>query len=544
MQIIDSPKAEISGQKPRAKRVRAGFLACLLTVLVGCSSSGVVMRADASEYPRQESYALPIDVKTSLGSAISPLVHENGGLSGFYLLTNGASSFEMRLAMIEAAEKTLDIQYYLMNNDDTANVLLQAILRAAARGVRVRFLLDSLNVGDVEPTLAVLDNYKNIEIRVFNPMTTRDQSLPSRLAGLFTDVTQATKRMHNKVLAADNQLAIIGGRNLGNEYFDADQANAFSDVDVLSAGPVTDRISKSFDKYWNSKEAFPLAVVRAPVKDQKKVADTRAKLAAHWDAFVQRDEGKKLVSVNLANLLASEKLRLTWAAADLAVDDPRKVSQETSDAQSPPLNSIARLAADTRKEFIIVSAYFVPQDMGVDWLADIVNRGVGVKVLTNSLSSTDVVAVHAGYERYRRDLVDHGVELYELKHTGNKRPRQRLFGSQPAAEENLHSKVYIFDRKEIVVGSFNLDPRSVERNTEITLIIHSEVLAQQLARLFDETIQLKNSYHVISGKGTDGLYWDTEENGVKKRYDKDPKAGVGRKIQTFITSMLPVEDQL
>lgn len=516
---------------------------CMLMLLIGCAS-GVTMRAEASDYPRIESHALSQTEKTKLGDTVSELVRGHDGLSGFHLLTNGAVSFEMRLAMIEAAEKTLDLQYYLMNDDSTANVLLQAILRAASRGVRVRFLIDSLNAGDVEHALSVLDNYKNIEIRVFNPMTTRDQSLPSRIAGLFTDVTQATKRMHNKALITDNQVSLIGGRNLGNEYFDADQSTAFSDVDIFAAGPITDRISKSFDRYWNSNEAFPLAAVRAPERRADKVNETRAALAENWNIFIATPEGKKLQSAQLSHALATGRVTLSYAPADLAVDDPKKVSQDTEDAKSPPLRSITKLAAAAQKEFLAVSAYFVPQDEGVAWLTGIAERGVKVKILTNSLSSTDVVAVHAGYAPYRRDLVDGGVELYELKHTGGKRPRQRLFGSRAAEEENLHSKVYIFDREKVVVGSFNLDPRSVERNTEITLVIDSKELAEQLVQMFNETTLPKNSYRVVAGEGTEGLYWETEAGGKKKRYDKEPKAGIGRKVQTFITTMLPVEDQL
>lgn len=520
-----------------------GTVALLLLLPLGCVASKQLMRPDASEITRTVSYALLQTENTTLGQALADDIETNAGMSGFKLLPDGMSSFDARLSLIQSADKTLDFQYYIMNDDATANLLLHAILQAAERGVRVRMLLDNIGIGEIEYTLAVLDNVQNIEIRIFNPLFINEQSLVSRMVGLLTDVGHATKRMHNKALIADNQAAVVGGRNLGDEYFDADMNTVFYDLDVLAAGPVTAEISRSFDQYWNSEQSFPIKTVRKEDASPQKVAEMRAALKQNWDRINATEDGKKFMAQRLSSRIDDGSLKLVWAPGEVLVDKPEKVEGAPTPQDSKTLIRMADLAERAEKDFLIVSPYFVPRKEGVEWLAALVDRGVRVRVLTNSLASTDVVAVHSGYKNYRRDLLKAGVELYEMKPIGDKRPRQRLFGSKAPPQANLHTKLYTLDHRDVIVGSFNFDPRSIELNTEISIVMHSPELAQQMEKILGDSLSGKGSYRlVLDDRGT--LQWLTMDGDKKQVYNGEPEAGFGRRLQTFIFSALPIEGQL
>lgn len=525
------------------------MLAVLLSMLAsGCNSTSATMRPDATEYKRHYSYALPQSARTGLGDALRPVARKHNGQSGFRILETGEDSLEMRIAMVRAAEKTLDLQYYAIHDDITSNLLLEAMLRAAKRGVRVRFLLDAISLRDVGQNLSVLNDNPNIEIRVFNPLTTRDQPVFSKLLAYVTDIPHANKRMHNKAMIADNQVAIIGGRNLGDEYFDSDSHVDFKDLDILSAGPITAKISASFDDYWNSRDSFPIQTLYHPKTDPKAIHDIREAMKKQWRASVKTPKGQALVRTPMAARLKNGTLKLVWAKSDLAVDDPFKLKQPERKANSEPLLYMNELLKTTKHEFLMTSPYFVPQDDGVKYFADLVRRGIDVKILTNSLASTDVVIAHIGYTPYRAALVESGIKLYEMKPVGNKRPKQRLFGASAPAYAALHTKVYVMDRKDVMIGSFNFDPRSIELNTEIALVIHSREIADQMIRMFNDSIAPENSYRILLSPKNyavrKGVVWLTKENGKTVELHYEPKAGAWRKLQSGVMSLLPVEDQL
>ncbi len=519
-------------------RMRVLFFSCmammLFTALTGCSSTSA-----AAEYPQIPSYAISQSERTSLGAAIKDDVAKHPGKSGFRLLATGSESFAMRLALIQAAEKTLDLQYYSVHDDTTSNLLIEALVKAARRGVRIRFLLDNIALSDVDETFAVLDGMKNVEIRVFNPFATRDDGVLERMVRAVTDLGSMNHRMHNKALIGDNQFAIIGGRNLGDEYFEEHTDWTFRDLDILSAGPVTAQISKSFDRYWNSKDAIPLGQLRE--RDNSRAAEIRMELAANWEEVRRTEKGKKLLSATLAERLKDSDVKLIWAPAELVADPPQKIDDAPDEAASKPMMRLDQLLDRADEEFIAVSSYFVPRKDGVEWLTGLAQR-MRVRILTNSLASTDVVAVHAGYRRYREELVKNGVELYEMKPIGGERPRQRLVGSKAPARASLHSKVYVVDRREVMIGSFNLDPRSIELNTEVVLVIHSPVLATQLVKMFDEVASPETSYEVV--EDGDGLAWKAREKGGEVRFGSDPHPGFWRSIEADLFSLLPLEDQL
>ncbi|MGH8781527.1 phospholipase D family protein [Paraburkholderia sp.] len=510
-------------------------------------------RPPATDLPRTESHALPPDTPTPLASALAAPERAHPGQSGFRVLSNGTEALQMRIALARAATRTLDMQYYIADEDTTGKLLLGAALYAADRGVRVRMLVDDLNFKDIDSVMAALNSHDNIEIRVFNPFGTTHRSVFERTTNLLTKIDGFTRRMHNKAMIADNQLAIVGGRNLGDEYFSASPTLQFRDLDVLAAGPITQDVSASFDQFWSSSSSYPLRALNKQKFDPQQLDAVRDQLRAHWRENADPYNAKPLNATPLASQIANNALGLTWAAAEFKADTPDKIAKPTDDYVSPPMQRLIELTHDAQKEFLVFSPYFVPHDAGVNALGVLTKRGVRVAILTNSLAATDAVAVQAGYSPYRVPLLRNGVELYEFRPV-SERASVGLTGSKSKA--SLHAKAYVIDRKILVIGSMNLDPRSAHLNTELALVIHSEPLAQQVAALFDRATQPDISYHVTlatpdeiarlkAGSATTSpLIWTDQEDGRTRTYNLDPQAGFYRNLLTGLFLLLPVDDQL
>ncbi|KVU30968.1 phospholipase [Burkholderia ubonensis] len=520
------------------RSARALAVCALLSLVAACAT-----HPSATTLERTVSHALPADAATPLRDALAAPVAARPGESGFRLLADGAAALQMRIALARAATRTLDMQYYIATEDTTGKLLLGAALYAADRGVRVRMLVDDLNFRDIDRVMAALNTHPNIEIRVFNPFGASQRDVMQRTAIFFTRIDRFTRRMHNKAMIADNQIAIVGGRNLGDEYFSASPTLQFRDLDVLAAGPVTHDISASFDAYWASGSSYPLRVLNHQTFDPKDLDAMRDELRAHWRENAEPYNAKPLNATPLAQQIARGELGLVWAPAEFEADAPDKVAQPTDGYVSPPMRRLAELIRAAQHEFLAFSPYFVPHDAGVKILGDTTARGVRVAILTNSLAATDAVAVQAGYGPYRVPLLRHGVELYEYK----ARPgRPRLLGSRSRA--SLHAKAYVIDRKILVIGSMNLDPRSTHLNTELALVIHSPALAQQVATIFARATQPDESYRVqlaaLSGPGASELTWIGTDEGVLRTYHVDPYAGLLRNVLTGVFMLLPVDDQL
>ena len=524
------------------------LLCCASAFLTACAS-----KPPATAFDRTVTHALPATDNTPLRAALQPLEAAHPGESGFRVLSSGTDALQMRIALARAATKTLDMQYYIAKEDTTGKLLLGAALYAADHGVRVRMLVDDLNFKDIDQVMAGLNSHKNIEIRVFNPFGSAHQGVFERTTNLFTQIGHFTRRMHNKAMIADNQLAIVGGRNLGDEYFSASEVLQFRDIDVLAAGPITADVSASFDDYWNSSLAYPLGVLNKQTFEPKELDQTRDDLRKHWRTNADPYNAKPLNATPLAAQIAGRQLGLTWAQAEFKVDDPEKIEKPSPDYISPPMQRLGELMKDARKDFLIVSPYFVPHDAGVKTLGELTHRGVRVAILTNSLAATDAVAVQAGYSPFRVPLLKQGVELYEF------RPRQEtppagVAGSQSRA--SLHAKTYVIDRRILVIGSMNLDPRSAHLNTELALVIHSPPLAAQVADIFQRAIGPEESYHVTLadeaqltylrsiGAPPSLLVWTDVENGARRSYIFDPQAGLYRNLLTGLFSLLPVNAEL
>ncbi|KAF1026796.1 MAG: Cardiolipin synthase C [Burkholderia plantarii] len=455
---------------PRAgRRAAAGVLAAL--ALAGCAS-----HPPATTLPRSVTHALPADTRTPLREALAGAERAHPGQSGFRVLSVGTDALQMRIALARAATRTLDMQYYIATEDTTGKLLLAAALNAADRGVRVRMLVDDLNFKDIGQVMASLNTHPNIEIRVFNPFGATQRGVFARTSDLLTKIDRFTRRMHNKAMIADNQIAIVGGRNLGDEYFSASPTLQFRDLDVLCAGPVTDAISSSFDRYWSSPSAYPLAALNHQRFDPKALDATRDTLRAHWRENAEPYDAKPLNATPLAAQIAHDTLGLVWAEASFVADSPAKITMKAGTYTSPPMQQLAEQTKAAQREFLIISPYFVPHERGVAALGALTARGVRVAVLTNSLAATDAVAVQAGYAPYRVPLLERGVELYEFRAEQPAGTQWRMFGSRSRA--SLHAKAYVVDRSTLVIGSLNLDPRSAFLNTELALVIRSPQLSR------------------------------------------------------------------
>jgi cardiolipin synthase C len=460
--------------------------------------------------PRQvhksHSEALRDPETTSLGRIIAA---EEGGknLSGIRLLASGEEALGDLIALADHAERTLDIQYYIIQQDDSARILLHHVRLAADRGVRVRVLVDDLNTAGEDRRFMHLSEHVNVEVRVFNPFPGGRFATWTRFLASANDIGRINHRMHNKLFVADNALAITGGRNIGDQYFTRDQHNNFIDLDVVAAGAIVTELSSSFDAFWNSRFAYPIASVAAPVDAEPAAPppDSATPASANW----------------LEGELESGKVQLAWVPATVLADRPAKIASETSaDEEVTIANNIGALMRSAKQELIVISPYFVPGPDGVATFAKLVEEGVHVRILTNSLASTDSPLVHNGYSRYRVALLKLGVELSEVRPTlGQKRARFHPFRSSVAS---LHAKALVIDQRTVFIGSMNMDARSAYTNSEIGLVIRSSEIARQVTGLLDD-ISADGSYRLQLVEHSDKIEWLSGEAGSERTWFIDPE---------------------
>jgi putative cardiolipin synthase len=473
---------------------------------------------------------------TRLGRAIVPLVEAHADRSGVVPLLSGRDAFAARMRLADAAERSLDVQYYIWHKDLSGTLLLEALRRAADRGVRVRLLLDDNNTSGLDETLAALDAHANIEVRLFNPFGTRNW----RPLGYVFDFARLNRRMHNKSFTADNQATVIGGRNVGDEYFGAGEDFLFVDLDVLAIGPVVDDVSADFDRYWASGSSYPAKDVLPPVgTESTSVVAAAADAAEQSPAAVQYMNA--LTESPFVRSLLARTLEFEWAAVHMVSDDPAKGLGAVSD-DDLLWTRLKRVMKKPERELKLVSAYFVPGAEGVDFFTTMAARGVKVQVLTNSLEATDVVAVHAGYARRRKALLEAGVILFELKRLASNRPvsaRDAPRGGVGSSGSSLHAKTFAIDESRIFIGSFNFDPRSARLNTELGFVIDSPALSRSIADSFARHLP-DRAYEVrLAPDGT--LRWVELRGGTEVVHDQEPGAGFWKRLGVSLLSKLPIE---
>jgi len=497
------------------------LLAVLALLMSGCASL-------PRHVQKSPSVALKDPDTTSLGRIVAT---EEGGnnLSGIRLLTSGDEALADLIALADHAERTLDVQYYIIHQDDSARILLHHVRLAADRGVRVRVLVDDLNTAGEDRRFMHLGEHANVEVRVFNPFPGGRSATWTRLLASVNDIPRINHRMHNKLFVADNALAITGGRNIGDEYFTRDRHYNFIDLDVVAAGAIVQELSASFDAFWNSKYAYPIASVAAPV-------------SAEPASPTLPDSGDGLNAGWMEGELNSGRIPLAWVPATVLADRPAKIASETSPGEEDTIaNNLAALMRSAKQELIVISPYFVPGKDGVALLAKLVDQGVHIRILTNSLASTDSPLVHNGYSRYRVALLKLGIELSEVRpKLGQKRARFHPFRGSTAS---LHAKALVIDQKTVFIGSMNMDARSARTNSELGLVIRSADIARQVTSLLDD-ISADGSYKLQLVGHTNRIEWSSGEPGSEKIWYTDPETTLAQRFLLKILAPFAPEELL
>ncbi len=507
-----------------------GWAAALAIALSGCASLPVVTDKSVSQ-------VLADTQATRLGRTAEQLVRDHPGQSGFLAMGDGRQAFATRMRLADLAERSIDLQTYIFHADDTGMLMFDRLKRAADRGVRVRLLLDDNNTAGLDPIIAMLDAHPHIEVRLFNPFANRR----FRMAGYATDFSRLNRRMHNKSFTVDNQATVVGGRNIGDEYFQAGQGTTFADLDVLAIGGIVGEVSSLFDRYWRSASAYPAASMvgdTAPI--DAKAFDAGVRLiqeAPQAAAYIQA-----LLNAPQVQDLMAGRAQVEWATVRLIYDDPEKVLNPTDrlDLQMTP--QLEATLGKPATALDLVSPYFVPGEAFALALQQMAQRGVRVRILTNSLAATDVTAVHAGYAKWRKELLRAGVVLLELKPSAvplskksgeTDKPKGGPGGSSKAS---LHAKTFGVDGQRIFVGSFNLDPRSARLNTEMGVVIDSPRFATDLAVALDRAPQAAAYVVRLTAEGE--LEWIDGDGTV---YTTEPQTGAMRRATVQVLSWLPIE---
>jgi len=469
---------------------------------------------------------------TPLDRALSPAEKPSSDYCGLYTLEDSLEAFAARYQLAQLAERTLDIQYYIWEDDVSGCLLFQALLDAAARGVKVRLLLDDNNTAGLDNTLRALNAHPNIEVRLFNPFSFRTL----RMLGYLTDFARLNRRMHNKSFSADGEATIVGGRNVGDAYFGIGEEPLFTDLDVLATGHVVQEVEQDFERYWQSESVATLKQVlseeaASDATDAGLVPDAQQRESA--ERYLE-----KVANTNIIQRMEQGTLSFIRAKTRMLSDDPRK-GQGKASRGSLLAERLRNVMGSPDSQIDIISAYFVPGRAGVAQILKLVRRGVKVAIMTNSLAANDVAVVHAGYARWRKKLLRHGVELYEIKPTNRPRPELHDRGLTGNSGSSLHAKTFSIDGKTVFIGSFNFDPRSALLNTEMGLVIDSESLARRIHRRFLHS--QRNAAWQLRLTRWGKIHWVDREDGEERVLHKEPMATIWQRLLVLVAYLLPVE---
>ena len=540
-----------------------------------------------NEVARPVSTALASPSGTALGQAVAARARAAGTRndSGFALVSSVELAFTSRMTLIKAAQKTLDLQYYAVHFDDSTERLFEALKEAANRGVRVRILLDDFNTAGKNAQVLKLAFEKNIELRLFNPLPSSRASPFFRIISSLSDIDRLQRRMHNKIFVADNAVAITGGRNLGDTYFGQSEGTNFVDLDVLAEGRIAQDLSRSFDQYWNNPLAYPVQslMTAKEIEAMKPKASNLQQAGAAIDldapaGSVATSTATKVVnagdppgsSINattttrtvtlpggltttipaLPDVIDLRQLPWTWAPSVMLVDKPSKIAMDADsveESQDTAVDGLLSLMSQAQKDLLIVSAYFVPGKQMMKLFADLRQRGVRVRVLTNSLASNDAPAAHAGYARYRRALIAMGIEIYEMRteQAGSVSAfgsaAGSTGGSSGASRASLHAKAVVIDSKLLVIGSMNLDLRSKLQNSEVAIVIRSAKLSAEATRLIEPGLA-RGAYRVELEDGQ--LVWRAPQGSGLKDTRTEPDASLGLRLMVDLIAPFAPDEML
>ncbi|MGL4674693.1 MAG: phospholipase D family protein [Wohlfahrtiimonas sp.] len=480
------------------------------------------------------------DMKTHLDEVVEPYLLEHPNGTGLYLLDDNLEAYADRILLARSAERTLDLQYYIWHDDLTGNMLGRELLAAADRGVFIRILLDDMNTVEKDIVLSGLAQHPYVEIRLFNPIYSRRNFVTRTVEMLFRGLS-LNRRMHNKSMIADSQMAIIGGRNIGNEYFDADPNTNFLDVDLLLVGKAVKEAEDIFESFWDSQASIPAKQVKFGHKDALATLRDTPLTMNDTELQLMQDYKKSLLTHLTIDDVMNKKSRFVWSDnVHVLSDPPEKVFGE-KEHKWLITDILPKTWEMAQQSLYLISPYFVPGEEGTKGLSQLSAAGKDVVILTNSLAANDVPMVHAGYAPYREALLKSGVKLYELMpfNVNYKLSKDWKIGASGAS---LHTKAFIIDESKGFIGSFNLDPRSARLNTEMGVFFESPEIAEELMKSYQSVITSDVSYEVILRDQE--MIWLDDSNGESKEWDKDPETGWIKRAIVKIVSWLPVESQL
>jgi len=492
------------------------------------------------EQPKVESTALPPAEAsdTLLGRTAGRLVSgKPANRSGFYLIPDAVDALAARLVLINQAERTIDAQYYLVKADDAGRAFIRNLLQAADRGVRVRLLIDDMFTSGYDIGLAALDHHPNMEVRIWNPFGTRN----ARFWDGITNFPRINRRMHNKSFIVDNQVTIVGGRNIADEYFGAREDAVFADLDFVSVGPLVSEVSNSFDTYWNHERAAPVpAFAKLPADPDAALAELRSRLD-EWSRQVTKVAYIDALRQSALAFLEPDSTSFEWAEYQLVVDSPDKTYKKLDDGPGSIISELTRSIGASTEEVILISPYFVPTRKGIDSILALEQRGVDVTVITNSLAANNQFTVHGGYAPSRKPLLKGGVRIYEVRRDAHFSGQD--FVAASGAKATLHTKAFIVDRRDFFIGSFNFDPRSAYINTELGVIIRSPKLAAAAAARIDA--DLGTQAWEVRLDGRNRLAWHgIGSDGEPVVFTREPQTSWWDRFVAGFVRILPIRGQL
>nr|WP_201602114.1 phospholipase D family protein [Psychrobacter submarinus] len=477
---------------------------------------------------------------TDLVATISEQNKIHPDLSGYHPIVTGANAFASRSILTDMATRNIDAQYYIWHDDQAGQLLLKDLWEAAERGVIVRLLIDDFNSSAaLDQQLLRFSSHPNTAVRIVNPLMHRKFQALNFVTGL----PRINRRMHNKSMTFDKQITIIGGRNIGNEYLSNDQNSQFADLDVLLIGKVVADIDNSFGSYWSAPISYDIETLVTLDEDgptdfiegldqlgTNEKSDNQSSLSVYKSAIADSS-----IDTDLLN----KHIPFRWTDMQFLSDDVGKLTKSVP-ADTNLVQQLRTLLGRPDKELTIISSYFVPTKDGVDTLVELADSGINIKILTNSFDATDVTAVHSGYSQWRPKLLKSGIKIYELKSTASEEDREnKLWKARSQSSTSLHAKTFAIDDHQVFIGSYNVDPRSANINTEMGVIINDDELARQLHEALSDDL-LSQAYEV---KLTDDnhLQWHTMENGEKKVYEAEPRVDLSDHIWLTIMSWLPID---
>ncbi len=473
---------------------------------------------------------------TRLGRALEGAAEEHPGKAGFLPVADGVDALAIRLLLADHAEHSIDTQYYEIEDDLAGRLFIEALLRAAERGVRIRLLLDDYRTKGHDKNIAALRAHPNFRMRIYNPFTRRSY----RFVDGLLSFTRINRRMHNKSFTVDNQMTVIGGRNIGDHYFSVGHDVNFADLDVIGIGPVVEDVSNMFDEYWNSPAAIPVREVASRLGLQDVSLSKLFERMSHSHAEASKSKYADAVQSSMLEKLERDLSEFVWAPYKLAYDLPAKTQASSADDAARMRQLLVEAFDDAAREVVLISPYFVPRLSGIRRFRELRNRSVDVMVLTNSLASNNQIYAHGGYAPVRKALLKMGVRLYELRAdalvVGGKHMKMN------ATRATLHTKAFAIDRKQLFIGSFNFDPRSANINTEMGVFIDSPQLAEAFVNGAKRHIP-RQSYEVLLAD-SGALRWRGVGDDDEVILDREPQAGFWHRFAGHIARLLPIRGQV